>query len=487
MLFDSISFLVFFPIVSVLYFLIPVRFQKAFLLLVSCFFYASFIPQYIFILFGLIVLDFCLAPYIQRASGHRRRVLLAISIVANLGMLFVFKYFNFFNVNLAALAGFLHWNYPISYLSLALPLGLSFHVFQSLSYVIEVYKGAYTAERNFLTYALYVMFFPQLVAGPIERPAHLLPQLKLKHHFDATRARRGLERMLWGFFKKLVIADNIAVIVAHIYSNLLHADGPTLLLLMVLFSYELYCDFSGYSDIAVGSALILGFELTENFNRPYASRSVAEFWRRWHISLSSWLRDYLYIPLGGSRVSQPRHYANLLITFILIGLWHGANWTFVAMGTLHGTYLVIDSITEKTRQYFWTLFDSVTIPRLSAFIQTFFTFILVTIGWVFFSAPSIRDAFFILTHAFVGLSALFSLSYVRLTLLTVTTIGVTKLIFFEIIVSILFLEIVQYLQAHGYAFQTSSRRQRWSLYYFVTLAILSFGFFGGMPFIYFQF
>src|SRR3989338_1605290 len=351
MLFNSFSFLVFFPVVLITYYVLPYRVRPFFLLLASCFFYMAFVPKYILILFFLITVDYFLGKAIEGAKGRKRRVYLVVSILSNIGVLFFFKYFNFFNENVAQLAHFLDWNYSPMLLSIALPLGLSFHVFQSLSYVIEVYRGKVPAERNYFTYALYVMFFPQLVAGPIERPGHLLPQFKAPHHFDRVNVVRGLERMGWGFFKKLVIANNIAPMVTHLY-NQPSLEGPQVLLLATLFAYQLYADFSGYSDIAIGAARTLGYNLTENFNRPFASRSITEFWRRWHISLSNWIRDYLYYPLvlGGTPHSALRLYASLFFTFVAIGLWHGAAWTYVLFGVLHGTYLVIGSGTLSWRK-----------------------------------------------------------------------------------------------------------------------------------------
>ena len=492
MLFDSLSFLIFFPTVVVLYFLCPPKFRVLLLLIASCIFYASYVPKYLLILFFLITLDFFLAQQIATAAGKLRTVLLWISISANLGMLFAFKYLNFFFQNVSTLAHFLHWNYSPTLLTYLLPLGLSFHVFQSLSYVIEVYRGKYVPERNYLTYALYVMFFPQLVAGPIERPQHLLPQFKNTYSFDEQRVTRGLERMLWGFFKKLVIADNIALIVNHIYAGHI-TDGPILILVVFLFAYQLYCDFSGYSDIAVGAALVLGFELTENFNRPYAARSVSDFWRRWHISLSSWLRDYLYYPLvlSGKKHSRFRLYLSLFITFVLIGLWHGANWTYVAMGALFGTYLILESLTEKWRKKLFTTIWPFKIPLVPIILETGITFVLVCIAWVFFRSETILQAFTILTHLGTGLSQLHSLTYIRYTLLGNPGLGVvSKLTLAGVIVSILYLEIVQYLGTQ------KNRLDPWTLWpgsvrfgwrYATLIAILLLGYFGGLSFIYFQF
>lgn len=489
MLFNSGSFLIFFPIVFVLYFSVPSRFKISLLLIASCYFYMTFVPKYILVLLFLITVDFFSAKAIQSQVGSKKRALLAVSILTNLGILFFFKYFNFFSENIARLATFLHWNYSPYLLSIALPLGLSFHVFQSLSYVIEVYRGKYQAEPNFLVYALYVMFFPQLVAGPIERPQHLLPQFKLVHHFDPDKARRGLERMLWGFFKKMVIADNIAVIVDRLFLHL-PSDGPTLILLIVLFAYQLYCDFSGYSDIAVGSALVLGFELTENFNRPYASRSIAEFWRRWHISLSNWLRDYLYYPLalGWGKVSRWRLYLSMLITFVLIGLWHGANWTFVIMGALHGAYLVIGSITSKTRQRLAEFIGLSKQVKTRSLLQSFVVFILASFSFIFFRAESPSQAWYIVSHLGSGVSNLFSLDFILHKLfrgLNLGTIG-----FIVVVISIVVMEILQsYQERCGtfYVFDQKPKIVRYSWYYVITLAIVFFGYFGEQAFIYFRF
>ena len=346
MLFNSFQFLIFLPVVFLGYWALPHTQRRLYLLLASCYFYAVLIPKYLLILFFVITADYFLAFLINKHEGKKRTLFLLASSSVNVGTLFFFKYFNFFNENIASLAQALHFNYNPILLQIALPLGLSFHVFQSLSYIIEVYRKKYTPEKNYITYALYVLFFPQLVAGPIERPHHLLPQLSATHTFDPTLARRGLERMLWGFFKKLVIADQIAQVVNPLYANLPH-DTILLISIAILFSYQLYCDFSGYSDIAIGTAMMLGFSLTENFNRPYAARSITDFWRRWHISLSSWLKDYLYYPLalGWGRVTKLKLYMSLFITFVLIGLWHGANWTYVVFGAIHGVYLVLELLT----------------------------------------------------------------------------------------------------------------------------------------------
>lgn len=490
MLFNSFSFLLFFPLVAIIYWLLPSRLRVLWLLLASCYFYMAFVPVFVLILFGLITLDFFLGQAIEGQQGRKRLVCLVLSICANIGVLFFFKYCNFFTENVAALAQFFHFNYTPALLSIALPLGLSFHVFQSLSYVIEVYRGRYRAEKSYLTYALYVMFFPQLVAGPIERPQHLLPQLHLTHSFDATRTRRGLERMLWGFFKKVVIADQIAQVINPLFANP-SSEGPVLIFMVVAFTYQLYCDFSGYADIAVGSAMVLGFELTENFNRPFAAVSVAEFWRRWHISLSNWLKEYLYYPLalGWGKVSKVKLYASLFITFVLIGLWHGANWTFVVMGAMHGTYLVVGSITEKWRQRFAQAIGFVKVPRLRKAWQVGVVFLLVTLSFIFFRATSVAQAWYIVTHLTTGLGNLLSYHYVRYELFTglgVWNNGLGLVVFLCVVV----MELVQYYQARAntqYLFDTEPSWIRLGWYYALVVAVLCFGYFGAEGFIYFKF
>ena len=306
MLFNSINFLIFFAIVVALYYVIPKSWRWVLLLVASCYFYMAFIPAYILILFYLVVIDYVMGRLIERTEGGWRKRFLIISIIANVGTLFFFKYFNFFNANAAYLAGVIHWNYPLWILQIALPLGLSFHTFQSLSYVIEVYKKRYPAERHLGIYALYVMFFPQLVAGPIERPQQLLPQLHSLGDFNEARITDGLRIMLWGFFKKVVVADTLGSVVDSIYGNLHTVSGASLALVMVAFALQLYGDFSGYSDIARGTAKVFGVDLVNNFNLPYFSRSITDFWRRWHISLSSWFRDYFYQPLAFSWPVFPR-------------------------------------------------------------------------------------------------------------------------------------------------------------------------------------
>ena len=359
------------------------------LLAASCFFYISFVPIFILILAFTITVDYFAGLAIEGAVGKRKLHYLIASIVANVGVLFVFKYFDFFNQNLSALADFLHWNYSLETLALILPIGLSFHTFQSLSYTIEVYRGKQKAERHLGIFALYVMFYPQLVAGPIERPQNLLHQFRERHTVEIERISSGLALMLYGFFKKLVIADNLAPFVNLVYAAPDGYSGIALLIATIFFAFQIYCDFSGYSDIAIGSARVMGFNLMRNFNHPYFSRSIGEFWRRWHRSLSTWFRDYVYIPLGGSRVPTTLLVRNIFITFLLSGFWHGANWTYVIWGALNGGFLAAAHLTRNIRP---PLPNNKIFGILRALFQTLFTFALICLAWVYFRAETLVDA-----------------------------------------------------------------------------------------------
>ncbi len=391
MLFNSINFLIFFPVVTTLFFLAPQKARWLVLLAASCFFYMAFMPAFILILAFTILVDYVAGIYIERSVEKRRLIFLIASIVANVGVLFVFKYFNFFNANLASLADFLHWQYSLEALSIVLPIGLSFHTFQSLSYTIEVYRGRQKAERHLGILGTYVMFYPQLVAGPIERPQNLLHQFRERYAFELRRVGAGLSLMLFGFFKKIVIADNLAPFVNQAYASPAEYSGIALAIATVFFAFQIYCDFSGYSDIAVGSAKVMGFTLMQNFRHPYFARSVGEFWQRWHISLSTWFRDYVYIPLGGNRVSSLITNRNILITFFLSGVWHGANWTYVLWGLLNGMMLIV----ERFIYHSGSFLHSGTL-RLRSFIgapiQVLTTFTLICFAWIYFRASTLADA-----------------------------------------------------------------------------------------------
>ncbi len=322
--------------------------------------------------------------------------------------------FYFFTGNYNALARFFHLNYPIHVLNVILPIGLSFHTFQSLSYVIEVYKGRQQPQRHFGIYALYVMFYPQLVAGPIERPQNLLHQFYEHHTFDYQRVTDGLKLMAWGLFKKMLIADRVAVLVNAVYGNPTHYQGIPLITATLFFAIQIYGDFSGYSDIARGAAQVMGFRLMENFRQPYFSQSVSEFWRRWHISLSTWFKDYVYIPLGGNRVSVTRRHVNLFLTFLISGLWHGANWTYIVWGGLHGLYITLGAVTETPRASIRRYLRLDKMPLLHACLRVATTVALVCFAWIFFRANTLADAHYIVTHMFVGYTSYFDVRYVAL-------------------------------------------------------------------------
>jgi alginate O-acetyltransferase complex protein AlgI len=407
LLFNSFAFLIFLVVVTTLNFLLPHRFRWLLLLAASCFFYMVFVPVYILILLLTIVIDYFAGIWIEDAVvAQRKKLLLTVSIVSVCTTLFIFKYFNFLNGNFAALAKFLHWNYPIRALTIALPIGLSFHTFQSLSYVIEVYRGKQKAERHFGIYALYVMYFPQLVAGPIERPQNVLHQFHEEKNFDLGRLQDGLTLALWGLFKKVVVADCLGIYVDTIYSTNAVQSSSSLLVATYCFAFMIYCDFSGYSDMARGISRIYGIELMKNFDAPYFSTSVAEFWTRWHISLSTWFRDYVYFPLGGNRVPLLRNCINLYLVFMLSGFWHGANWTFVVWGALHGTFLVAGRLWGMARERLgWKPPKKAGVLRQG--LAMFFTFHLVLVAWVFFRAPNVETAATIARRMLVPTGPLF--------------------------------------------------------------------------------
>jgi len=381
MLFNSIDFLIFFPLVTTLFFLIPHNARWLLLLVASCYFYMYFKPVYILILFLTIFVDYFAGIFIYKASDKRiKKRYLVVSIIANIGILAVFKYFNFFNANLSALLDGVGKHNPVPFLAILLPIGLSFHTFQAMSYTIEIYRGNQIPERHFGIYALYVMFYPQLVAGPIERPQNILHQFREKKYFDYIRVVSGLRLMLWGFFKKMVIADNLAVVADNVFNNPLEQNSLTFLLGAFFFTFQIYADFSGYSDIAIGSARVMGFDLMKNFNLPYLAQSIRDFWDRWHISLSTWFRDYLYIPIGGSKAGAFRKRLNILFVFLISGLWHGASWNFVVWGGLHGTYRITEDFMNETSLFKFSFLNSY-VKKMAKIV---FTFLLVLLTWVFF-------------------------------------------------------------------------------------------------------
>lgn len=386
MLFNSLAYGIFLPIVFIIYWVLPNKFRWILLLISSYYFYMSWNPKYIVLILTTTVVSYASAILVENSNSKRRKkTVLVAALIVCLGILFVFKYFNFFSESLvycmSKLAIPMH---PVT-LKLLLPVGISFYTFQTLSYVIDVYRGNIKAERNPGIYAAFISFFPQLVAGPIERAHDLLPQIKDEKSFDYDMAAYGLKLMAWGFFKKLVIADAVSKYVDYAYMSLESCTGLDLFIAVFFFTVQIYCDFSGYSDIAIGTARLLGINLTCNFKSPYFAASIKEFWSRWHISLSTWFRDYVYIPLGGNRCSKAKRDRNLIITFLLSGLWHGANWTFVIWGGIHGIAQIIEDHLPKNSQ-----------KKIHKLFAWMIVFAFCNLAWIFFRAPTLSDAIYVI-------------------------------------------------------------------------------------------
>lgn len=381
MLFNSLAYAVFLPVVFILYWVIPTKYRWVLLLIASYYFYMSWNYKYVVLILFTTIVSYSASLLLERTKKKAgKHVIVMSSLVLCLGVLFVFKYYNF------AMDTIAHFSlFEPRYLDLLLPVGISFYTFQTLSYVIDVYRGEISAEKHFGKYATFVSFFPQLVAGPIERSSNLLPQINKKHEFDADNIYYGIRLIVWGLFKKMLIADNLAVFVDLVYGDIYSYTGGTILIATVFFTVQIYCDFSGYSDIARGSAKMFGIELMENFKSPYFSTSVKDFWGRWHISLSSWFKDYLYIPLGGNRVTKIRNCINVMIIFLVSGLWHGASWNFVVWGGIHGLAQVYENAfgIKKTEG-----------NDIFVFIRRMVVFAFVSFAWIFFRVDNIREGFY---------------------------------------------------------------------------------------------
>lgn len=474
MLFNSLSYAIFLPLVFIIYWLLPNKYRWILLLIASYYFYMSWNAKYVFLIFITTFTSYLCAILTEKNREHKK-LILTITLIVCLGILFVFKYFNFFFESINYLLG--NKLHSIS-LNLLLPVGISFYTFQTLSYCIDVYRGDIKAEKHFGYYATFVSFFPQLVAGPIERPDNLLPQLRKEKEFDYNKAVYGLKLMTVGFFKKIVVADNLAYYVDLVYNDLPYYQGFALVLAAFFFTIQIYCDFSGYSDIAKGSAKLLNIDLMDNFKTPYFSTTIKEFWSRWHISLSSWFKDYVYIPLGGNRCSKLRHYFNLLATFLVSGLWHGANITFVIWGGIHGLLQILEDIfhikkNTKTYSFSW-------------FIKVSLIFILMSITWVFFRASNLHDALYIFRHMFDGItnlrsyivSGLYSFGVKAPYLLTMLAIYLIPLF------------IIDYINVKHDALTILNNKPmaiRYLAYFVLLLMILLLHYVGEVNFIYFQF
>ncbi|MCL4164560.1 UNVERIFIED_CONTAM: hypothetical protein GTU68_024768, partial [Idotea baltica] len=392
---NSIQFVYFFTVVLTVFFLSPYKWRWLVLLISSYYFYMSWNVDYVFLILFTTVVSYIAALKISNTdSKSKKQLYLTISVISSLGVLFFYKYFNFFGSSLNDFFGLINSNRKIPYFKLLLPVGISFYTFQTLSYTIDVYRGDIDTEKHFGIYALYVSFFPQLVAGPIERSTRLLPQFRARQQLTINNVVKGLKLVIIGFFMKLVIADRLSLYVDSIYNNVYQHEGVSFLLATFLFAFQIFGDFAGYSSIAIGVARIMGFDLMTNFKRPYFASSISDFWHRWHISLSTWFKDYFYIPMGGSRVGISRWYLNLFLTFLVSGLWHGANWTFVIWGALHGLYIVIENMFKLQVK------KGQKISVFNRIIRIFIVFILVDFAWIFFRANNVTDAFYIISNIF---------------------------------------------------------------------------------------
>ena len=479
MLFNSIEFALFFPLVFLLYWFVAgkrYKIQNILILVASYYFYGCWDWRFLMLLVFSTSLDyFSGLMIVDSKSRNMKRFWFWISVIVNLGFLGVFKYYNFFIDSFAQALSTVGLETHFSSLQIILPVGISFYTFHGLSYVIDIYNERIKPERNFVNYSVFVCFFPLLVAGPIERATHLLPQITKSRTFDYQKAVDGLRQILWGLFKKIVIADNCAGLVNQIFDNYESQNSSTLLLGGILFAFQIYGDFSGYSDIALGTARLLGIELLRNFSFPYFSRDIAEFWRRWHISLTTWFRDYLYIPLGGSRGSKWMAVRNTFIIFLVSGFWHGANWTFILWGAFHALLFMPLLLSGRNRKNTDSVAHAKLFPNLKEIIQMLFTFLLVVVGWIFFRAPDLSVAFDYLGSIFSN--TLFSMPSVK-----ISTIGL-------LIGMMLLVEWIQREQKHGLAQierLIANEPLRWIVYVVIILIIIRFG--GkSETFIYFQF
>ena len=403
--FNSIEFLIFYPIVLLLNFIVPLKYRWIMLLGFSYYFYMSWNPSLIFLIMFTTVVSWVCSLIIEKTDKQAvKKLAITFTLLICLGVLFFFKYYNFLANSFSALLTLFGRPNTDFTLNLILPVGISFYTFQTLSYAIDVYRGDVKTERHFGYYALFVVFFPQLVAGPIERPDNLMPQLKEEHRWNNEDALAGFKRMIVGFFKKVVVADLLATYVNVIYNDVENATGLGVVIASAMFAVQIYCDFSGYTDIAIGCARIMGYRLMQNFDRPYCAKSIKEFWNRWHLSLSTWFRDYLFFPLGGSRCSTLKRYRNVMIVFLVSGLWHGADWTYVIWGALHGAFQVIGYITINARKKFFEKCGWNWDSKWHGMLQTAVTFVLADFAWIFFRANNTAELGVLLNRLFTSWS-----------------------------------------------------------------------------------
>lgn len=472
MVFNSLHFLIFLPIVLGIYSVLNQKSRLYFLLIASYYFYMSWKAEYVILILSSTIINYIAAIYIDKhRDKYISKLWLTLGLVTSLGILFVFKYLNFFTQSIGGL-----FDLQVNRFNLLLPVGISFYTFQTLSYTIDVYRQKTKVEKNFFIFALYVSFFPQLVAGPIERSDRLLPQFYQDHSFKYNKFVNGLRMLLWGMFKKVVVADRLAIYVDSVYNNVPNHSGFTLLVATYFFAFQIYCDFSGYSDIAIGTAKMFGYNLMTNFKTPYFSKTLKEFWSRWHISLSTWFRDYFYIPIGGNRCSKLRQNFNLLATFLVSGLWHGASWTFVIWGAIHGLYQIFEKYTANFFREIARITRIDRIKYLQNLISIVVIFNIVCFAWIFFRANSVADSFLIIKKIFteINLSNLFIDG--KVILFSVISIAVT-----------LFYDILSYNIGFAGFIQKHKIIYRWGTYLFLSFLIMTIGVLDESQFIYFQF
>ena len=473
MIFNSFNFIILFPLLFLLYYVIPARFQKArniFLLLVSYLLYANWKPAYVLILMAVTTVTYCVARAMETVD-ERKKIVVWGGVILTLLPLLVFKYYNFINENVFDLLSTFGMKFQLPGLNWAIPMGISFFTFQALGYMLDVYHRRIKAERDFLTYALFVSFFPSIVAGPINKASLVIPQLKaMRPYFDYDKAVAGLKMLLWGMFMKVVVADRVGLYVDTVLPSYMNYTGVTCFFASVLYSVQIYADFAGYSLMALGVGKVLGFELTENFRRPYFSIGITDFWHRWHISLSTWLKDYVYIPLGGSRCSKVRNYWNIFVTFLVSGIWHGANWTFVVWGCLHGVFQIVEKVLGIQKMKSGKGYVRV--------VRILVTFILVTFAWIFFRMPTLEDACGVVTRIFDP--NLPKTLYVHgFTVTAYIAIGLSILLFKDIR--------DEFFPNHLLVFENRHLVVRWAGYLSVMVIILMAGVFGADQFIYANF
>lgn len=471
MIFNSFNFIVLFPLIFLLYYAIPAKYTKGrnlFLLIVSYLLYLQWKPVYALILLSVTAVTYYAAIEVER-SKHPKRILAAGVLVALLPLAF-FKYFNFINGSISQALSMIGLNFHLAGLNWVVPIGISFFTFQALGYLWDVYYKRDKAEHDFLTYALFVSFFPSILSGPINKASLVIPQLKqLRPYFDYNKAVDGLKMLLWGMFMKVVVADRVALYVDTVLPSYENYTGLSCFVASILYTIQIYADFAGYSLMAIGVGKVLGFELTENFHRPYFAVSVTDFWHRWHISLSTWLKDYIYIPMGGSRCSKLRNYWNIFVTFLVSGVWHGANWTFIVWGCMHGVCQIIEKMLGQQK---------CTYGRLGKSVKIVITFLLVNFAWIFFRMPSLADACNVIARIFDPRLPK-SIYFATKTDVLLTVLGITMLFlkdYFD-----------EYHANRLVLFNNHNKYVRWGAYFTIFILIMLTGVFGADQFIYVNF